>query len=247
MLNVKPRDVEAIQNKYQDPKDRLYHIILAFLGQAEPRPTWRVIVDALRSPVVNLTALARRVEAAHCPDLTATLPPPPATGEPVTRQSSVAIVTGPSSPPKFELVVTIVTEIVTGPSSPDCIQPQKEIKLRIRSKTGIPAEHQRLMHGGRQLEDDNCLGDYNIGPDSTVSSNLRLRGGSGPVRCFIDPSLLDEKFNYDFTSVRDDRKKYYRGGERYYPPYGSGSVTASMYWGSTMTMLGSARTEIAPR
>ena len=71
MLNVKPRDVEAILNKYQDPKDRLYHIILAFLGQAEPRPTWRVIVDALRSPVVNLTALARRVEAANFHDLTA--------------------------------------------------------------------------------------------------------------------------------------------------------------------------------
>ena len=65
MLNVKPRDVEAIMNKYQDPRDRLYHIIIAFLQQAEPKPTWMVIVDALRSPVVNLTALAERVEAAH--------------------------------------------------------------------------------------------------------------------------------------------------------------------------------------
>ena len=72
MLNVKPRDVEAILNKHQDPKVRLYHIIIAFLGQAEPRPTWRVIVDALGSPVVNLTALAERVEAAHFPGLTAT-------------------------------------------------------------------------------------------------------------------------------------------------------------------------------
>ena len=71
MLNVRPRDVDAILIKYQDQKDRLYHIIIAFLGQAEPRPTWRVIVGALRSPVVNLTALAERVEAAHFPDLTA--------------------------------------------------------------------------------------------------------------------------------------------------------------------------------
>ena len=62
MLNVKPRDVDAILIKYQDPKDRLYHIIIAFLGQAEPRPTWRVIVGALRSPVVNLTALARELK-----------------------------------------------------------------------------------------------------------------------------------------------------------------------------------------
>ena len=29
-------------------------------------------MDALRSPVVNLTALAKKVETAHCPDLTAT-------------------------------------------------------------------------------------------------------------------------------------------------------------------------------
>ena len=72
MLNVKPRDVEAIQNKYQDPRDRLYHIIIAFLSQAEPRPTWRVIVDALRSRTVNLTALAWTVEAVHFPDLTTT-------------------------------------------------------------------------------------------------------------------------------------------------------------------------------
>ena len=84
MLNLKPRDVEAFRNTYQDPKDRLYHIILAFLRQAEPRPTWRVIVDALRSPLVNLTALAERVEAAHFPDHTATRPPLPATGESVT-------------------------------------------------------------------------------------------------------------------------------------------------------------------
>ena len=72
MMNVKPRDVEAIQASYQQPKDRLLHIIIAFLQQAEPRPTWRAIVNALKSPVVGLTALARRVEAAHFPDATST-------------------------------------------------------------------------------------------------------------------------------------------------------------------------------
>ena len=72
MMNVKPRDVEAIQAMYQQPKDRLLHIIISFLQQTEPTPTWRTIVDALKSPVVGLTALARRVEAAHFPDSTAT-------------------------------------------------------------------------------------------------------------------------------------------------------------------------------
>ena len=72
MMNVKPRDVEAVQATYQQPKDRLLHIILAFLNQAEPRPTWRAIVEALRSPVVNLPALAKKLEAAHFPDSTST-------------------------------------------------------------------------------------------------------------------------------------------------------------------------------
>ena len=87
MLNIPLREVEAICERSADPRDRLLHIILAFLRQAEPRPTWRVIVDALGSPIVNLTALARRVEAAHFPDLMGTRPRPPATGESVTRQS----------------------------------------------------------------------------------------------------------------------------------------------------------------
>ena len=72
MINIKPRDVEAIQTTYQQPKDRLLHIILMFLNQEEPRPTWRVIVDALRTDTVNLRRLAMRLEAAHFPDSTST-------------------------------------------------------------------------------------------------------------------------------------------------------------------------------
>ena len=80
-LKLEIHEIEAIHMKYLDPRDRLLHIILAFLRQAEPRPTWRVIVDALRNPLVNRTVLAERVEAAHFPDPTATRPPLPATGE----------------------------------------------------------------------------------------------------------------------------------------------------------------------
>ena len=71
-LKLPVHEVEAICERLLDPRDRLLQIIIAFLRRAEPRPTWRVIVDALRSPIVNLTALARRVEAAHFPDLAAT-------------------------------------------------------------------------------------------------------------------------------------------------------------------------------
>ena len=87
VLKLLPHEVDAIRKTYPAPRECLLQVILAFLRQVEPRPTWRVIVDALRSPAVNLTALAERVRAAHFPDSTATRPPPPATGESVTRQS----------------------------------------------------------------------------------------------------------------------------------------------------------------
>ena len=111
VFELPPHELDAIKKNYPDPRDLLLQVILAFLRRAEPRPTWRVIVDALRSPVVNLTALAKRVEAAHFPDSTATQPPPPATGESVTRQSMSA---------RDVIVVTITT----GPPSPDCIPPK---------------------------------------------------------------------------------------------------------------------------
>jgi hypothetical protein len=70
-LNLPPHKVEAIHSQYQNPQDRLYYVIIAFL-EREPRPTWRVIVKALRSRAVNLPALAKKMESAHYPDLTLT-------------------------------------------------------------------------------------------------------------------------------------------------------------------------------
>ena len=65
-------EVESIHSTYFKPRNRLLHTLIEFTNQAEPRPTWMVIVEALRSPAVNLPALARRVESAHFPDSTST-------------------------------------------------------------------------------------------------------------------------------------------------------------------------------
>ena len=83
MMNVKPHDLEAIETRYQQPKDRLFHVIIAVLQQAEPRPTWGAIIKALNNPVVGLTALAKKLEATHFPDPTSTrdiAPPQTTTG-----------------------------------------------------------------------------------------------------------------------------------------------------------------------
>ena len=65
-LKLPPHEVEAIYSRHPGAKDRLLHIILAFLKQSKPRPTWIAIIKALRSPTVNLTALADGLVATHC-------------------------------------------------------------------------------------------------------------------------------------------------------------------------------------
>ena len=71
-LKLPQHVVEAIHSKELPPDKYLLTVLIKFLQQAEPRPTWRVIVEALRSPAVNVPALARRVEASHFPDPTST-------------------------------------------------------------------------------------------------------------------------------------------------------------------------------
>ncbi|CAI7992367.1 hypothetical protein GBAR_LOCUS971 [Geodia barretti] len=59
-LTLQPTEVEAIHMRYPEPRDRLLQIVIQFLRQANPR--WRLIIDALRSRLVNFPGLARRLE-----------------------------------------------------------------------------------------------------------------------------------------------------------------------------------------
>lgn len=64
-LKVPHSELTSICKVHQDPQEQLTAIINYFLKQIEPRPTWRLIVEALRSPLVGLPRLAKEVEAAH--------------------------------------------------------------------------------------------------------------------------------------------------------------------------------------
>ena len=66
-LGVPQYIIDSILKEHSNSLDQLDHVVVNFLEQAEPRPTWRAIVNALRSPLVELPRLANKIETKFCP------------------------------------------------------------------------------------------------------------------------------------------------------------------------------------
>ena len=67
VLKLPASTVSGIHKQYRDPEDCLFHVVDEFVKQVDPRPTWRVILNALRHLTVRQTFLANAIERKHCP------------------------------------------------------------------------------------------------------------------------------------------------------------------------------------
>ena len=53
----------------------------------------------------------------------------------------------------------------------------EQFKGMIHDREGIPADQQRLVFGGKELQDGRTLADYDVTKEATFFLVLRLRGG----------------------------------------------------------------------
>jgi len=57
------------------------------------------------------------------------------------------------------------------------------LQYSVSEKTGVPIEEQRLIYGGRQMDDSRSLESFGLVEGATIGLVLRLRGGAPKKRC----------------------------------------------------------------
>ena len=88
-----------------------------------------------------------------------------------------------------------------------------------RQWMGLISLYGQKVFEGKNIMKTNLLGTTKLG--QMIRQIVDRAVGRPRIKYYIDDrSLLDVKYDYDFTNVRDDGTEYYRGGKRYYPPYG---------------------------
>lgn len=118
--------------------------------------------------------------------------------------------------------VHLIAKTLTGdtremivPSTTSCA----DLKQEVESCTSVPAQRQRLVYAQQHLETTRDLGDYSIVNHATIHILMLLPDGQQPFY-YMDDSLLDRNYDYDFRKVVDGSKTFYRGDYLYTRPCG---------------------------
>ena len=67
VLGLPKVTVDSIHLQHIDPQECLISVLDEFVKQVEPPPTWRVILEALRNPLISQHRLAQEIESKYCP------------------------------------------------------------------------------------------------------------------------------------------------------------------------------------
>ena len=67
VLGLPKVTVDSIHQQNSDPQECLISVLDEFMKQVKPPPTWKVIVEALRNPLISQHRLAEEIESKYCP------------------------------------------------------------------------------------------------------------------------------------------------------------------------------------
>ncbi|CAG8635489.1 17380_t:CDS:2 [Acaulospora colombiana] len=114
-------------------------------------------------------------------------------------------------------IKTLTNEVIT--ASVKNTTTVKVLKKKIHEKRGILPD--KLTFDGNQLEDGKSLGDYNVQNGSVLYMVPHLKKDEIKPQCiFVSQEFLHPKYDYNFTNINDDGRKFMRGQYEYKRPVG---------------------------
>ena len=107
------------------------------------------------------------------------------------------------------------TSEVSVPKGATCADLESEIE----SSTDVPAQQFRLVYAQQTLQTTRDLGDYSLVNHATIHVVMLMPDGDQPLY-YMSETMLDPNYDYDFRSVHDGTKRFFRGGKLYTRPCG---------------------------